>query len=57
MRQLLGVASKRLSLFADPDIYHADSLTQFILHRAVGDAPAGPFSVILITARFARAAA
>ena len=30
-----------LSLFADSDIHCADPLTQFILHRAVGDAPAG----------------
>src|SRR5271165_2874087 len=39
--QLLGVASKRPSLFADPGIHRADPLPQFVLHRRVSDAPAG----------------
>ena len=43
-------------LFGDPGIHRSDSLTQFILHRAIGDAPAA-FNVILITDRLARAAA
>src|SRR5260370_12100438 len=37
--QLLGVASKRPSLFADPGIHRADPLTQFVLPRRVTHPP------------------